>query len=125
MELIIGGAFQGKLDYAKSVYGLKEEEICDCAKEPVDFSKRCICHLEMLAWNCLREGQELKTFFAEHQEQWKDSVLICNDISAGVVPMDAEVRAWREAVGRMLNALAPQANTVTRMFCGLPQRLKG
>ena len=46
-------------------------------------------------------------------------------ISAGVVPMEAEVRAWREAVGRMLNDLAPQAETVTRVFCGPPRRLKG
>ena len=54
----------------------------------------------------------------------KNAVLICRDISAGIVPMDAEQRAWREAVGRYLSALAADADTVTRVFCGLPQQLK-
>ena len=52
-------------------------------------------------------------------------ILICEDISCGVVPMDAETREWREAVGRMNAALAAQADTVTRIFCGLPLELKG
>lgn len=125
MDLIIGGAFQGKLCYARSVYKLTENDICDCTKGPLDFSRRCICHLEAAVWNCLQAGQDPKTLFAENRDLWKDSVIICNDISAGVVPMDTEVRAWREAVGRVLNDLAPQANAVIRMFCGLPQRLKG
>ena len=38
---------------------------------------------------------------------------------------DAETREWREAVGRMNAALAAQADTVTRIFCGLPLELKG
>ena len=121
MHLIIGGAFQGKLDYAKQEYRLADSDVCDCSAQMPDFSKQCICHLEMAAWNWLREGKEPKLEMTACREQWQD----CNDISAGVVPMEAEVRAWREAVGRMLNDLAPQAETVTRVFCGLPQRLKG
>ena len=53
-----------------------------------------------------------------------EKILICEDISCGVVPMDAEAREWREAVGRMNAALAAQADTVTRIFCGLPLELK-
>ena len=60
----------------------------------------------------------------QRAEAWKNSVLICDDISCGVVPLEAETRAWREACGRMLNALSRRADTVTRIFCGLPQRLK-
>ena len=32
MILIIGGAYQGKLDYAKEKFGLRDEDIFDCAK---------------------------------------------------------------------------------------------
>ena len=53
-----------------------------------------------------------------------EKILICEDISCGVVPMDAEAREWREAVGRMNAVLAAQADTVTRIFCGLPLELK-
>ena len=37
-------------------------------------------------------------FFQSRREQWQDSILICEDISAGVVPMGAEMRAWQEIV---------------------------
>ena len=46
MILIIGGAYQGKLDYAKEKFGLKDEDIFDCAKanDGSDFSwaRRCV-----------------------------------------------------------------------------------
>ena len=89
-----------------------------------DLSAKCITHLERFALCCLRQGQESKTVLLEEKDRWKDSVLICDDISCGVVPLDAETRAWREACGRMLSALSMEAETVTRIFCGLPQRLK-
>ena len=53
-----------------------------------------------------------------------DKILICEDISCGVVPMDAVEREWREAVGRMNAMLAAKAERVTRLFCGLPLELK-
>ena len=53
-----------------------------------------------------------------------EKILICEDISCGVVPMDAEAREWREAVGRMNAMLASKAERVTRLFCGLPLELK-
>ena len=56
---------------------------------------------------------------------FSDKILLCEDISCGVVPIDPEQRAWREAVGRMNAMLAARAERVTRIFCGLPMELKG
>ena len=125
MHLIIGGAFQGKIDWAKAQFDLTDADILECTEDrDVDFSRPCVTHLERFVLYCLRQGQEPKAVLAQRAEGWKNSVLICDDISCGVVPLDAEDRAWREACGRMLNDLSIQAETVTRMFCGLPQRLK-
>lgn len=55
---------------------------------------------------------------------WKDSIIICTDISCGVVPVDDELRRWREETGFMLNYLSQNADSVTRIFFGLEQRLK-
>ena len=119
MELIIGGAYQGKLTYAREKYALKDTDICTCtAEEEPDVSRRCIRRLEEYVLGCLRRGEEPTLKFK------KNAVLICRDISAGIVPIDPEQRAWREAVGRYLSALAARADTVTRVFCGLPQQLK-
>ena len=49
MILIIGGAYQGKLDFAKETYGVAEEQVHTCTDGEIDFSKRCIYHLETFA----------------------------------------------------------------------------
>lgn len=119
MVLIIGGAYQGKLSYAKEKYHLTEDEIYTCSPdtEP-DASFRCIRRLEDYILFCVRNGCEPSL------KPREDAVLICRDISAGVVPIDTETRAWREAVGRYLNGMAKECESVTRLFCGLPQKLK-
>lgn len=42
----------------------------------------------------------------------------------GVVPMGAETRAWRQDTGRLTQYLSREAEHVSRIFCGLEQRLK-
>ena len=125
MHLIIGGAFQGKTDWAKAQFSLEGGQIFECSEEAdACLSAPCVTHLERFALYCLRQGLEPAEVLEQRAEAWKNSVLICDDISCGVVPLEAETRAWREACGRMLKALSRRADTVTRIFCGLPQRLK-
>ena len=52
-------------------------------------------------------------------------VVVATEIGGGVVPMDAGERAAREAAGRLSCLLAERANTVVRIFCGIPMALKG
>lgn len=120
MELIIGGVYQGKLDYAVSNFGITDEDVfrCDGDAEP-DFSKRCIYGFEKYLHACLRAGTA-----PELEKLRDDAVVICQDISCGIVPVDFLERQWRELCGRTLTTLAAQAETVTRIFCGLPQQLK-
>ena len=42
MVLIIGGAYQGKLDYAKDTFGITDADVHTCGSEEIDFSKRFI-----------------------------------------------------------------------------------
>ena len=123
MILIIGGAYQGKTAYAKQSYGLRDADIFTCEGETLNPSAPCLRHLERFARACVRAGKEPADVLAGLDLHGK--ILICEDISCGVVPLDAEAREWREAVGRMNAALAARADTVTRMFCGLPMELKG
>ena len=51
-------------------------------------------------------------------------VLILEDIFCGVVPLGAENRAWRQNTGRLAQYLSREATQVSRIFCGLEQRLK-
>lgn len=122
MELIFGGAYQGKTQYAAEKYDLKDEEIFTCAGRTLDNAARCICHLEHFAKACMDEGLDARE---EFEQQAPAAVcLITDDISCGIVPLDDKERAWREASGRLLSFLAKRADTVTRIFCGLPLEVK-
>lgn len=119
MDLVIGGAYQGKLEYAKKTFHLSDDDIYTCTEDDdIDVTRRCLYHVERYMLRCLRQGET--RYFAYR----RDAVILCDDIFCGVVPMDPETRAWREAAGRYLNGLSLRADTVTRLFCGLPQRLK-
>ena len=125
MKLITGGAYQGKTDTAKWLYKITESdiEICTAEREP-DFTKKCVTHLERYALYCVRNGLEPKTELEKRFDAIKNSILISDDVSCGVVPMDKTERAWREACGRMLSALSQKADSVVRVFCGIAQILK-
>lgn len=119
MHVITGGAFQGKLEYAKSAFGLADADICECREDCApDLSARCLYHYERYVMYCLRAGLQPVTGFPE------DTVVIMDDVFCGVVPADPGLRAWRESCGRALTACAANSKTVTRLFCGIPKRLK-
>ena len=110
MELIIGGACQGKKEYAIEHFGLKEAEI---------FTSRCIDHLERYLRGCALRDTEPVSPDAFR----RDAILICEDITGGIVPVSAGDRKWRELTGRYLQQVAKTGAVVTRVFCGLAQKL--
>ena len=124
MHLIIGGAYQGKRTFAKAMYGFADEQIYVCTDKEIEFVYPCVTHIEEFSYYCAVNGRNPIHFFELHKEEWKQSVLICRDISGGVVPMEALDRKWRELHGTLCQYLSKEAERVSRVFCGLEQRLK-
>ena len=124
MHLIIGGAYQGKLEFAAKTYGFGQGQIFSCTETEIDFSFPCIANIEEYVYGCILRGENALAYFRENRHLWEHSVLILRDISGGLVPVDKTDRAWREAVGRLCQYLSGEAETVSRIFCGLEQRLK-
>lgn len=122
MIFIYGGSYQGKLSFAKARYGLSDDgiQICDAQTRALDANARCLAYVEQWALNCVRRGVDP----AEAFEARSDAIVIATDISCGVVPTDATLRAWREASGRLNAQLAARSEAVWRLFCGIPERLK-
>ena len=118
MILIIGGAYQGKLDFARESLGVRD--VYTCTGGEIDFSHGCIDKIQ--EFTVLHPDPI--GYFEAHRDQWQDSVLILEDIFSGVVPMGAENRAWRQRTGRLAQYLSREADRVSRIFCGLEQRLK-
>lgn len=133
MILIFGGAFQGKLEYAKENFNIKSVYECGKGKmtagesteaDQPDFTADAVCALENFVLECVREGREAADFFRENKEKWQDKILIMNDVSQGIVPMDAQLRAFREMNGRLMLYLAGEADEVIRVFCGIGKKVK-
>lgn len=125
MELIIGGAYQGKTEFSKEKFGFSDEDICICEKDgKINFNKKCISHIERYSFWCVEHGVEPSEHFFEHAKNFEHGVVISDDISCGVVPIDKTERAWREANGRLLIKIAEKSKHVTRVFCKIPTELK-
>lgn len=120
MILIFGGAHQGKLDFAKAAFSLSGADVFRCSGGEIDFSFRCITDLEEFTRGC----SDPVGYFAAHRAQWRDSVLILQDMFCGVVPIDPEVRRWRQDTALLCQYLSREAGAVYRIFLGIPQKLK-
>lgn len=130
MILVFGGAYQGKLEYALDKFDMTAEDVYRCSRDgEMDLSKTVIYGLEEFVYWCTENGAEAKEvlagrFTSNELQPYADKIFIANDVSQGLVPMDATDRAFREMMGRTLLYLAKEADEVHRVFCGIGQRLK-
>lgn len=117
IELIIGGAHQGKLLYALEHFNLTENDVFYCKKGSLpDFSKKCIVDIQNYIWFCIKNNMPYNLDFSD------GSIIIADDIFCGVVPMDSFERKWREECGIYLQKVASKAS-LTRVICGIPQKI--
>lgn len=84
---------------------------------------------EALSWNAVWNVQDLAAD-CENLEQLAEElsqkkVIIATEVGGGIVPITDKERAAREAAGRLACLLAKKADTVIRVFCGIPTVLKG
>ena len=126
MVLIFGGAYQGKQDYALETYGLSAKDVyqCDLESMVINFGKKVIANLERFILACIKEEVSAKECLEDNIEKLRDKIIICDDISQGVVPVDKTERAWREMTGRTMTYLGQEADEVIRVFCGIGTRVK-
>ena len=124
MILIFGGAYQGKLDFARERFG-EAKTVCTCAADgKLSGDADIIYGWHELVLGLIRAGVDPVSFTKERLPRIADKIVICDDISSGVVPVDPELRAWREAIGRCMGLLAGNSDEVWRVFCGIGTRIK-
>ena len=126
MILVFGGAYQGKLEYVLETYDLSNDDVYRCDRESVqiDYDKKVIYGLEKFVFACVKEGFDARELILRDMDKLDNKILIFDDISQGIVPLDKDERAWREASGRCMVALGKLADEVVRVFCGLGTKIK-
>ena len=108
MIFITGPLYSGKREYARLLLGCTREEL----------AQRAVWDVQELAAGC-------GDLAALAQQLARNEVVIATEVGGGVVPVDKNERAAREAAGRLGCLLAQRADAVVRVFCGIPVYLKG
>lgn len=108
MIFIFGPLFSGKRTVAKRLLGCGDAALAERAVLDAQELARAPGDLEALADALARREAVLAT-----------------EVGSGVVPLDAAEREARERAGLLNRLLAARAETVVRVFCGIPVYLKG
>ena len=126
MILIFGGAHQGKLTYALERFNLAENEVHKCSDDDIDTpgNKKIVYEIDKWIFALVKKDINVEEAVRHFIDDNYDAIVICNDISCGVVPIDPVLRQWREAVGRSLAMLSRISDEVIRLFCGIPTKIK-
>lgn len=124
MTLIFGGAYNGKLEFVKEKYNLKDEEIFLCNDEKLNLNCKVICGLHIFIRNCVLKGIDSLEVLEKNMDLLEDKIIICDEIGSGIVPMEKLDRQYREECGRGLQFLVKKATNVSRVFFGMEEVLK-
>ncbi|MEK4629373.1 MAG: bifunctional adenosylcobinamide kinase/adenosylcobinamide-phosphate guanylyltransferase [Solibacillus sp.] len=136
MYVIIGGAYNGKRSYVDRLITTmenKETIYCDGSLPEIiqaSTNKRyVISRFEEIVKPYLHlKEEEVASQIAGHIltiSKQTEIICICTDMSRGVVPLEKEARQLRDTCGRVYQQLCQNANTVIRVWYGIPQYLKG
>ena len=114
MKMIIGGAYQGKLAYAKKqnpYIHWTDGELCEGDNI---FEAEGVFHFEKYIQSMIKK------------ENWSEKeAIVTQEIGYGLVPVDAFDRRYRELTGRICTVLAANSDQVDRVVCGIGVTIKG
>ena len=126
MILVFGGVYQGKLAYVLDRFGLSDADVFECRSEDAAMptGRKVVYEIDKWLLALTESDADAAEALELFMDENKDVIVICNDVSCGVVPIDGTLRKWRETVGKSLAELSRASDEVVRLFCGIPTRLK-
>lgn len=125
-HLILGGRHMGKRAWAETLYG-SLSPLCDLERDAPEGIEKAdfVVNLHFGVKGLLLLGCDALDFFAARRDDLRGKVLIGDEVGAGVVPLDAFERRWRDETGELYQMLTQEADVVDRVWAGLAERLKG
>ena len=124
MIMIIGGAYQGKLVFAKKIYpDVTWADGAVCTEEEL-YSCEGIYHFHQYIERKIKEGEPIDDLAEELIRKNPELILITDEIGYGIVPVDRMEREYREQTGRVCTRLAAYSEKVYRVMCGIGQVIK-
>ena len=125
MRMIIGGAFQGKMEYAQKEYpGIRWVDGAACSEEEL-LQCEGVYHFHLYIRKSMEKYEEMRLFADRIIRENPQIVIITDEIGYGLVQIDAFERRYREETGRICTRLAAFSERVDRVVCGIGLPIKG
>lgn len=124
MEMIIGGAYQGKSGYASKIFPDVKWVQGGAVTEEELMKAEGVLGFQEYIKKTLKAGENLTDLAEKLSEKNPKVILVSEEVGYGIVPADAFERQYREAVGRVCTALAQKSSKVTRVICGIGTVIK-
>ncbi|WP_144512036.1 bifunctional adenosylcobinamide kinase/adenosylcobinamide-phosphate guanylyltransferase [Bacillus sp. FJAT-22090] len=125
MHVIFGGAFNGKRTYVEKRVQGRDVQWLDVEAD----AHVLLPNTEVIVVMGVENLQQpYSKELLEKLEDWDNLVeviVIATEIGRGIVPMDASLRKLRDDVGRFYQQLFTKASSVTRIWYGIAQTIKG
>lgn len=124
MNLIIGGAYQGKLEFAISKY--QKDIVADgniCILEDT-YSCEILNNFQNLVKRYFYTLDETIQYLDTLLDKNSSVIIVSTEVGCGIVPIEKSNRDYRELIGRVCCEVSKRADTVERVFCGLGVTLK-
>lgn len=134
MKVYLGGTCQGKTDFVRAAYP-EAEYFFSPTVSFLEQSVKKIQKNDTVIWDgfnfSIRKETSSDDFnldetlmrilsLAENVE----FIIVSDEVGNGIVPMDKNEREYREATGRILIELASRSEAVSRIICGMEQKIK-
>lgn len=143
MILVIGGSYQGKTAFARQLAaggvdadevtaggvksGKVETDIAEADGQTASLEEILYAEVVLGFHHYIKRltlsGQEVEPFVRQVIEA-NPRVVVMTEVGYGIVPLAAEERQYREAVGHAGQILAAQAESVYRLVCGIAVKIK-
>ena len=124
MEMVIGGAFQGKSLYAEDKYPQIAWVRGETLNEEALLQAEGVLGFHEYIRKELKEKGDVSGLAQKLIRKNPKVILVSDEVGYGVVPIDAFDRAYREAVGRVWTELAAYSRRVVRVVCGIGMVIK-
>ncbi|TWT27621.1 bifunctional adenosylcobinamide kinase/adenosylcobinamide-phosphate guanylyltransferase [Planomicrobium sp. CPCC 101110] len=130
MHIVFGGAFNGKREYVREQLGNQEVSWFEGVMPERSPLFTVIAGVEKWVKLQLETGKSEKEILESASDalllnESSRQIWILTDINRGIVPLDPIERQQRDVVGRLYQFLFKEAASVTRIWYGIPETLKG
>lgn len=120
MRMYIGGAYQGKLSYAKQQNpDIKWRDGASCTLKELLEAQGVYRFQEFI-----RRHMEIQDLSEQLIRKNPSLVIVTDEIGYGLVPVEEEARNFRERTGRICTKLAAHCERVERIVCGISTRIR-